>query len=83
MNALRLQQDHPCVIEMIRKHFLIPPSPPDVPYKLTFMGRNEWPYPTDGITARTLHRLNYKVFMTANNKTPNLFNFKYLIVMMK
>ena len=61
MNTLRLQQDHPCVIEMIRKHFLIPPSPPDVPYDLTVPEEHKWPYPTDGQTALTLRRLDYKV----------------------
>ena len=71
MNALRLQQDHPCVIEMIRKHFLIAPSPPHVPYKLTHMGRNEWPDPTDGITALTLRRLDYKVLINIFLKTSN------------
>ena len=32
MNSNNLEQDHPCVIEMIRSHFLRPPSPPGVPY---------------------------------------------------
>ncbi|XP_046638300.1 uncharacterized protein LOC124316413 [Daphnia pulicaria] len=34
MNADRLQQDHPCVIETIRRRYLHPPADLDVPYNL-------------------------------------------------
>ena len=34
MNFNRLQQDHPCVIEIIRRRYLHPPADPDVPYVL-------------------------------------------------
>ena len=34
MNANKLAQDHPCVIETIRAKYLNPPSPPNVPLKL-------------------------------------------------
>lgn len=34
MNAFRLQQDHPCVIQIIRRYFMRPPSPPEIPLKL-------------------------------------------------
>ena len=34
MNTHKLPQDHPCVIETIRQHYLNKPSPPDVPLKL-------------------------------------------------
>ncbi|EFX85456.1 hypothetical protein DAPPUDRAFT_314237 [Daphnia pulex] len=34
MNTHKLPQDHPCVIETIRKHYLIQPSPQDVPLRL-------------------------------------------------
>ena len=34
MNLHKFQQDHPCVIDTIRKHFLNKPSPPEVPLKL-------------------------------------------------
>ncbi|KAI9561282.1 hypothetical protein GHT06_012238 [Daphnia sinensis] len=34
MNSKKLPQDHPCVIETIRKHYLNKPSPPNVPLKL-------------------------------------------------
>ena len=29
-----MAQDHPCVIELIRRHFLDAPSPSDAPYRL-------------------------------------------------
>ena len=32
MNANKLEQDHPCVIQVIRRHFLRPPSSLQVPY---------------------------------------------------
>lgn len=34
MNSNRLQQDHPCVIETIRRRYLHPPADADVPYVL-------------------------------------------------
>lgn len=34
MNANKLPQDHPCVIETIRKKYLREPSPANVPLKL-------------------------------------------------
>jgi hypothetical protein len=34
MNAMKLPQDHPCVIETIRQHYLNKPPPPDAPLKL-------------------------------------------------
>jgi hypothetical protein len=34
MNANKLPQDHPCVIENIRKHYLNKPPPSDAPLKL-------------------------------------------------
>lgn len=36
MNANRLEQDHPCVVETIRRHFVHPPAERDVPYFLTY-----------------------------------------------
>ena len=35
-NSHRLQQDHPCVLDIIRRHYLTTPSPPEVPLKLDF-----------------------------------------------
>ncbi|XP_057372972.1 protein Star-like [Daphnia carinata] len=34
MNSKKLQQDHPCVIETIRQHYLNKPSPPNIQLKL-------------------------------------------------
>lgn len=34
INAEKLEQDHPCVIDIIRQRFLAAPSPPDAPYIL-------------------------------------------------
>lgn len=34
-NVNRLQQDHPCVIELIRSRYLYQPSPPDVSLNLS------------------------------------------------
>lgn len=34
MNDEKLSQDHPCVIETIRRRYLHPPADPDVPYVL-------------------------------------------------
>lgn len=35
MNEQKLAQDHPCVIQMLRQHFIRDPSPYKVPYNLT------------------------------------------------
>ena len=37
VNANKLQQDHPCVLEVIRRLFLNKPSPPDAPLRLDHM----------------------------------------------
>lgn len=37
MNANRLAQDAPCVIDIIRRHFLYAPPPSNIPYKLDFV----------------------------------------------
>ena len=34
MNVNKLEQNHPCVIDTIRRHYLHKPSPNDVPYNL-------------------------------------------------
>ncbi|KAK4010369.1 hypothetical protein OUZ56_019515 [Daphnia magna] len=34
LNANKLPQDHPCVIETIKRHYLNKPSPPEVPLQL-------------------------------------------------
>ena len=35
INANKLAQDHPCVIDIIRRHFLHSPSPSGIPYNMT------------------------------------------------
>ena len=35
MNTNKLEQDHPCVIEIIRRQFLAPPAPSNVPYSFS------------------------------------------------
>ena len=35
INQNKLAQDHPCVIDIIRRQFLHDPSPRDVPYNMT------------------------------------------------
>ena len=35
MNTNKLAQDHPCVIDIIRRHFLHSPSPSGIPYNMT------------------------------------------------
>ena len=34
MNAMKMEQDHPCVIDTIRRHYLNDPSPIEAPYQL-------------------------------------------------
>ena len=35
-NANKLQQDHPCVIELIRRQYLHEPAPPNTPLNLKY-----------------------------------------------
>ena len=35
MNTKQLPQDHPCVIDIIRRQFLFDPSPRNVPYNMS------------------------------------------------
>lgn len=58
MNTNRLEQDHPCVIEIIRKHYLRPPPSPDVPYHLQ---RPDVADPSPGQTTFVLNKLLYPV----------------------
>lgn len=54
MNTNKLPQDHPCVIETIRKHYLNKPSPPDVPYKLDSDDNNDRSPGQTGVIFRLL-----------------------------
>ena len=62
MNAHKLQQDHPCVIEIIRRHFLKKPSPPNVPLKLESSNDKD---PSPGQSG--------VIFKLLKNKVPAMF----------
>lgn len=47
INEHKLEQDHPCVIELIRRMFLSPPSPLYVPYNITDITLNNVPGPVE------------------------------------
>ena len=69
INKYRLQQNHPCVIELIRRHHLKKPSSPDTPYKL------EHPEVTDQSAVQTgvvLEHLRNKVIFMLNQIILNL-----------
>lgn len=58
MNADRLQQDHPCVIETIRRRYLHPPADLDVPYNLAAPDRAD---PSVGQASSILNYLGNQV----------------------
>lgn len=58
MNNDKLQQDHPCVINNIRKYYLNPPAEFDVPLHLDYPEISD---PSEGQTRPVLHILNNKV----------------------
>ena len=55
INSKRLEQDHPCVIEIIRRDYLRMPSPRQVPYNLS---KPKVTDPSAGQTKLVLNRLN-------------------------
>lgn len=57
-NDNKLQQDHPCVIELIRKYFLHKPASPDVPLNLKFPNHKN---PSDGQSQAILQLLGNMV----------------------
>ena len=61
MNYNRLQQDHPCVINYIRRHYLKGPSPSDVPLNLDYPEVRD---PSDGQPNTILDLLHNKVSHT-------------------
>lgn len=63
MNADRLQQDHPCVIETIRRRYLHPPADLDVPYNLAAPNKAD---PSVGQAASILNYLGNQVRDTFN-----------------
>ncbi|XP_057368797.1 protein Star-like [Daphnia carinata] len=54
MNTNKIPQDHPCVIETIRKNYLNKPSPPDVPLKLDKEGDHDRSPGQTGVIFRLL-----------------------------
>ncbi|XP_046638282.1 protein Star-like [Daphnia pulicaria] len=54
INANKLAQDHPCVIEIIRKHYLNEPSPPNAPLKLGSKDLNDRSPGQTGVIFRLL-----------------------------
>ncbi len=76
MNTNKLPQDHPCVIETIRQHYLNKPSPLDVPLKLD---SNDDKDRSSGQTGVILKLLKNKVFqISLNYETLELFVYLLL-----
>ncbi|XP_046459069.1 protein Star-like [Daphnia pulex] len=56
-NANKLQQDHPCVIRLIRRNYLLQPAPKSLSYRLDHPGS---PDPSDGQSQAILEILQNK-----------------------
>ncbi|XP_045034690.1 uncharacterized protein LOC116933298 isoform X3 [Daphnia magna] len=63
-NTQKLEQDHPCVIRLIRDHYLHHPAPRDLPYHLN---KPEILDPSDGQSKGILHFLRNQVLYDATN----------------
>ena len=61
MNANQLAQDHPCVINIIRRHYLVPPSPVDAPYNLKNLNHTTEDLSQIGAPSKILSLLKNKV----------------------
>jgi len=59
MNYHRLQQDHPCVINYLRRHILKEPASPHVPLKLDYPEVND---PSMGQSKEILEILRRQVY---------------------
>ena len=57
-NTNQLQQDHPCVIRLIRESYLRQPAPKNVPYN---MNHSETIDPSDGQSKEILRLLHNQV----------------------
>ncbi|KAK4007005.1 hypothetical protein OUZ56_012160 [Daphnia magna] len=62
-NENKLQQDHPCVIRLIRRKYLLQPAPKTLPYRLTIP---ESKNPSDGQSQAILRILQNKVSATGS-----------------
>ena len=58
VNANKLQQDHPCVLHLIRRNYLRQPAPHHIPYNLDDPG---WPDPSNGQSEAILRILRQQV----------------------
>ena len=68
MNANKLAQDHPCVVDTIRRHYLDSPSPIDVAYKLDNITSTEADHSQAGQVTTILGLLKNKViYKTCSN----------------
>lgn len=76
MNADRLQQDHPCVIETIRRRYLHPPADLDVPYNLVAPNKAD---PSVGQATSILNYLGNQVRGT-QGKYSNLLIIQSILV---
>ena len=76
MNADRLQQDHPCVIETIRRRYLHPPADLDVPYNLVAPNKAD---PSVGQATSILNYLGNQV-RGSQDKIVTYKKFKSILV---
>ena len=72
MNSDRLQQDHPCVIDTIRRLYLHPPAARDIPYVLNAPTKVD---PSAGQAASISKHLKNQVKITHLTKT----SFQYFL----
>jgi hypothetical protein len=83
-NEKQLQQDHPCVIRLIRDQYLRQPAPRDQPYQLDHPNKKD---PSDGQSKDIIKILKNKVnFLCENhgeNDSINYFSFYRFIIMMR
>lgn len=77
MNANKLQQDHPCVIETIRRYYLNKPSPPHVPLKLDSDDDDDR---SPGQTGVIFRLLKNRVWNIKNNKFSHPILITFAIV---
>jgi hypothetical protein len=73
MNRNRLQQDHPCVINYIRRHYLNAPPSHDISLLLDYPEVED---PSDGQPEKILKILKNKVSLLKKNKNHH-FSLKY------
>ena len=75
MNAGKLQQDHPCVIDVIRRFYFHHPVSKDVPLQLENPDEIE---PSAGQARAILKHLNFKVKVPLKNQLK--YNSEYIYI---